>query len=163
MAPLITDLPIVTTALLVLIRLADFRAVLAAISILGGLFVLYLAYENMRSKRVRIGIEGAEPRSLRRGVIMNVLSPHPYLFWFTVGGPTVLKALEQNTSSAAAFIGAFYLLLVGSKIVLALLAGWSRSFLAGRVYVYTMRLLGSVLCLFGIVLLRNGLELIGLL
>ena len=47
-APLITDLPMILVSLLVLTRLTDFRLVLGVISIIGGLFVAYLAYGNFR-------------------------------------------------------------------------------------------------------------------
>jgi hypothetical protein len=45
---------------------------------------------------------------------------------------------------------------------LALVVGKSRAFLEGRIYVYTMRVLGALLFLFALFLFRDGLRLIGL-
>ena len=50
----------------------------------------------------------------------------------------------------------FYLLLVGSKILLALLAARSRRFLAGRAYRTVMRALALLLGLFALLLFREG-------
>jgi threonine/homoserine/homoserine lactone efflux protein len=92
---------------------------------------------------------------------VNALSPHPYLFWFSVGAPTTMKALEQSPAAAISFILSFYGLLIGSKIVLAILAGKSRSFLQGSTYILMMRLLGGVLIVLAGILFRDGFHLLG--
>jgi threonine/homoserine/homoserine lactone efflux protein len=51
-APLITDVPIILISLLVLNRLANFKVILGCISIFGGLFILYLGYESLKTKGV---------------------------------------------------------------------------------------------------------------
>ena len=81
--------------------------------------------------------------------------------WFSVGAPTMTQAMSVHTSASLAFIISFYTFLVGSKIVLAIFVGKSKSFLSGNVYIYTMRFLGLVLCVFAIVLFYDGLKLVG--
>jgi threonine/homoserine/homoserine lactone efflux protein len=93
--------------------------------------------------------------------MVNALNPHPYLFWFSVGAPIMVKAQEENGFGALAFVTSFYVCLVGSKICLALIVGKSRAFLEGRIYVYTMRVLGVLLFVFALLLFRDGLGLIG--
>ena len=44
---------------------------------------------------------------------------------------------------------------------MAILAGKSKSFLAGRFYINTMRIVGSALCILGVILIRDGLRLLG--
>jgi threonine/homoserine/homoserine lactone efflux protein len=58
-APLITDIPIILVSLLVLNRLANFKIILGCISIFGGLFILYLGYECLKTK----GMESATIRA----------------------------------------------------------------------------------------------------
>ena len=58
--------------------------------------------------------------------------------------------------AAALFIVPFYALLVGAKCVVAVIAGRSRRFLQSRYYVYTVRGLGLVLCLFGLMFARDA-------
>ena len=101
------------------------------------------------------------PRSLLKGVLANALNPHPYLFWITVGAPLMLKALNLGVPALIAFLGAFYACLLGAKILLAFLVGRSRRFLAGRVYLYTLRGLGLLLGGLALFLFRDGLKLLG--
>ena len=109
------------------------------------------------------GITLARPvyPSLRKGILVNALSPHPYLFWFTVGTPTTMKALMHGPGSAFSFIVSFYGMLVGSKMLLAILTGKSRAFLQGKAYIMVMRFLGVILLLFALVLFRDGFQLFG--
>ncbi len=127
---------------------------------MGGLFVLYLGWQSIVTKGVELNLQGTRPRSLAKGIIVNTLNPHPYLFWFGVGGPTVTKAMNLGMLAPLAFMGSFYVLLVGSKILIAVLVGKSRSFLVGNGYIYTMRLLGFALCALAIILFRDGFRLL---
>jgi threonine/homoserine/homoserine lactone efflux protein len=160
LSPIITDLPIVLVTLFVLTGLSRFQAVLGVVSIFGGFFVCWLGYQNIRITRVNIRIEIAEENSLKKGIITNFLSPHPYLFWLSVGAPTTVRASNHSIFAAAAFIGGFYALLVGFKIVIAVIFARSRSFLAGRLYICTMRGLGVALVVLGALLVYDGCKLI---
>ena len=160
LAPIITDLPIIILTLFILSKLSGFNTILGIISLLGGCFILYLGFESMGTKGMSIQLGNSKPRSLQKGIVVNLLSPHPYLFWISVGGPLTVKALQQSIVSAAAFIISFYVLLVGSKIVLAITVGKSKSFLTEKSYIYTMRLLGVVLFILAIFLFWDGLELL---
>jgi hypothetical protein len=57
-------------------------------------------------------------------------------------------------------LGSFYLFLVGSKVVLALVVGKSRAFLTGKGYLYIMRILGVVLTAFAFLLLKDAWNLL---
>ena len=160
LAPIITDLPIIILTLFVLSKLSHFQNILGVISLVGGLFVLFMGYESIRTKGVDLNLRELKSKSLTKGVLANALSPHPYLFWFSVGAPTMTKAMSTNISASLAFIISFYIFLVGAKIVLAVLTSKSKSFLRGNVYIYTMRVLGSVLCALAIALFHDGLKLL---
>jgi threonine/homoserine/homoserine lactone efflux protein len=160
LAPIITDLPIIILTIFILSKLSAFHDVLGIISLAGGLFILSMGYQGIRTKGVEIHLEGIKPKSFTKGVLANALSPHPYLFWFSVGAPTMTKAMGQGISAPLAFIISFYVFLVGSKIVLAILIGKSKSLLSGNGYIFTMRFLGLLLCLLAFVLFHDGLELL---
>jgi threonine/homoserine/homoserine lactone efflux protein len=159
-APLITDVPIILISLLVLNRLANFKVILGCISIFGGLFILYLGYESLKTKGVELNLASHSSNSYRKGVITNALNPHPYIFYMTVGAPIVFKSLNQNILSTVLFVGSFLLFLVGSKVVLAMVVERSRSFLQGSVYIWVMRFLGIILLFFSIILFSDGLRLL---
>lgn len=161
-APLVTDLPIVLVSLLVLSRLSELDLVLGLISLVGGGYILYLAYESFRPAPTDTDASGEEPRSLRRGTLVNFLNPHPYLFWITVGAPFILKSWEEGPLAPALFILSFYLLLVGSKVLLAMVVGKSRAFLTGKAYLFALRLLAVMLLVFGLVLIKESFAFIGI-
>jgi threonine/homoserine/homoserine lactone efflux protein len=161
-APLITDVPIILLSLLVLNRLANFKTILGGISILGGLFILYLGYDSLKTKGLEFSLSPAGPSSFKKGIITNALNPHPYIFYMTVGAPIIFKAISLNLLSAFAFIGFFLFFLVGSKVILAMVVERSRAFLKGPVYIGLMRILGALLLLFSILLFREGLKMLSI-
>ena len=162
-APVLTDVPIVLISLYILAKLSQSHIVLGTISILGALFIGYLAYESIAVRGIEITAKEIGIKSLRRGVITNFLSPHPYLFWVMVGAPIVLKAYRMNFMSAVLFIFGFYFFLVGSKITVALMVDKSKSFLKSNAYLYTIRLLGVILLILAILFVRDGLKFFGIL
>ena len=162
LAPVVTDLPIILLTLFVLSGLAGFDPILGIISLVGGLFVLHMGYDSIKTQNVELEVENVAPKSLFKGILTNLLSPHPYLFWFAVGAPTMTKAMEISVGAVLAFLFGFYFFLVGSKVLLAIITGQSKSFLKQNVYLYTLRALGVVLCIFALFLFYDGLKLLGL-
>ncbi len=162
LSPIFTDLPIIIVTLAVLSKLSDFQHILGIISLIGGCVILFMGYESMNPESPESEVSDTKPNSLAKGILANALSPHPYLFWFSVGGPIMSRAINLNVKASIAFIGSFYVLLVGSKMLLAVLVGRSKSFLSGTWYVYTMRLLGLALCILALLLFRDGLKLLGI-
>jgi threonine/homoserine/homoserine lactone efflux protein len=160
-APLITDIPIVLLTIFILSKMTGSDIVLGIISILGGIFIAYLGYDSIRSKGIEVDMQHLRPKSIRRGIIVNMLSPHPYIFWLMVGAPVTLKAYQASAAAAFAFIIAFYAMLVGSKISIALVVDRSKAFLKNRVYIWTLRILGLVLLVFALLLIREGLNYFG--
>ena len=158
--PLLSDLPIVLVTILILTRLSDIRPALGIISILGSIFLVYLAIESLSFKGSDIDTE-TKPQSLKKGLITNLLNPNPYIFWLSIGAPTVVKAMDIGLLSASLFILSFYFSLVGSKIMVAFVTGRSRHFLKSRNFIYTIRALGLVLLIFAALFLKNGLGYFG--
>jgi threonine/homoserine/homoserine lactone efflux protein len=159
-APFITDLPIILFTFLVLSKISNSNIMLAFVSFCGSVFIMKMGVENIRRGGVAIVVGKSRPRSFGRGILANLLSPHPYLFWLSVGMPIMVKAMRVNLAATAVFLAGFYLLLVGSKVLLAVLVGKSKSFLSGNFYINTMRFLGAVLCVLAGVLFYDGVQLL---
>ena len=159
LSPILTDLPIILLTLFVLSKLSNFHGALGAITMLGGCFVLYIGYESISTEGVEIKLVEKRSKFLIKGALTNALSPHPYLFWFSVGAPTMTKAMDLNFVAPVAFIIGFYSFLIGSKVFLAILVGKSKSFMSGTIYIYTMRFLGLILCVLAMFLFYDGLKL----
>ena len=162
LAPLVTDLPIIILSLFILSRLSGFHNILGVISIGGGVLVLTMGIQGIKATGLKVDLKTVKPRSLVKGALVNILSPHPYLFWISVGAPTMTRAKDQHILVAAIFVISFYFLLIGSKIFLAILVGKSKKFLQGRAYIYTTKLLGLALCVLAFFLFREGLVLLNI-
>ena len=159
-SPIITDLPIVLVSTLLVSGFYGLKSVLGLVSMTGGLLLVYLAYENITVSQLGVSGVIGKPRSLFKGALINALSPHPYLFWITVGSPLLLAAYAQSAMDAGAFVVGFYSCLIGAKIILAYMVLRSHRFLSGGAYRWLMRALGIALLIFAVFLFRDGFALL---
>lgn len=130
LAPLVSDGPIVIVTLLLLSQVSDWFQ--RALQIVGGLFVLYLAYSAYRAwKTFETDIPSALPsrnNDLLRAATMNLLSPGPYIFWSTVIGPLVIQAWDVSVWSAVLLVGIFYTAMLSLNMILIILFGQTARF-----------------------------------
>ena len=160
LSPLLTDAPIILIAVLAVDALPAWAA--SALGLVGGIYVVYLGVETMRSARgARLDGDAAPvgaANDLGRGVLVNLLSPHPWLFWITVGAPLLVAQWQRSPWQAAAFLFGFYLLLVGSKLALAVVIAGGRRRLDGPWYGRVLLASGGVLLVFGILLIGQAAQ-----
>jgi len=134
-APLFSDPPAVIIILLLLNQVPP--GFITIISLIGGLFALYLAYglgrqwwEKGRSSSSEVDGEttasdaknpppdeaisqvskenGSTWRITAKGAVMNILSPGVYVFWMFVNGPILHTAFQQSAGFGIAFLIGFY-------------------------------------------------------
>jgi len=154
-SPLLTDVPVIAVAVVLAARLP--MTVLGALGIGGGAFVLWLGAKVLREQTppAEQAADAASPHAdLRRGALTNLLSPHPWVFWITVGAPVLTGG---GIGGAALFLGAFYLMLIGTKVAVAWLVATGRSrLIQGRGYTAALRVSGLLLAAAGILLIIEG-------
>lgn len=160
LAPLVTDAPILALAWFVLSRLEGRSTALGVVALVGALVLTRYAWECLFPPALDAPDRATAPRSLLRGVVANFCNPHPYVFWLTVGMPTVLAAATAGPVAVAGFITVFYATIVGGKIAVAVLAGRFRPFLASRAYRWLMAGLGLSLLSFAFAFARHGIRLL---
>jgi threonine/homoserine/homoserine lactone efflux protein len=157
-APLIADIPIVILTVFILRTIARFNLILSLISFAGAIFAAFLGWESFRSKGLPVSNQAAGIDSLRKGVIAGSLNPHPYLFWATIGAPYLIRAAALNALAPVLFVTGFYLFLVGSKIVIAILTARSRKLLEPKVYLIVMKILGAVMLILAALFVYDGVK-----
>ena len=157
-SPLLTDIPMILLTVFVLAQIPP--EFIRIIQIVGGLFVLWLARGAWLNFRAGgdFGAGGAAASlSARAGVaralMVNLLSPGPYIFWGTVNGPLLLQGLRQSIFDGGAFLVAFY------GTFLAILSGLIVVF--NRMRTLDPRVTRALLLIITILLLVFGLSLIG--
>ena len=137
--------------------LSSMDSVIGGLYLAGACYLAYLSMEQLRFKGTEIAKVSNAAVSFKKGVIVNLLNPAPYLFWLTIGAPLLVQAKEISWAVVAAFLGLFYGFLVGMKLLLAVLIGKNRHLLRGVYYKAVMRGLGIVLLLFAAIFLKNGI------
>lgn len=159
-SPLITDSTIILLTLLILSTFAENDILIGLISIFGACYLAYIGLENLRTKTDKFEVVITRKGAFKRAVITNLLNPHTYLFWISVGSPIILENLKTNASGTVPFLLGFYTCLIGSMVFVALIMDKSKSLIKSKYYSYALRILGIVLILFAIVFLTEGLKLI---
>jgi threonine/homoserine/homoserine lactone efflux protein len=157
-APLITDAPIIAIALVAVDRVAGDPYWLAGLSFAGAAVVAWLGWEAIVHARPPEVAASAATPSLWRGVLANLVNPSPWLFWSTVGAASMLRAATAGWPVVAAFLVAFYLGLVGSKVAVAVLVAGAGGRLTGRGLVLVQRGLGVLLWAFALWLAVDGVR-----
>lgn len=174
-APLVTDLPIVLLSIWLAGAVPE--RLLHGLALVGGAFVIYLGTEIWRDAAatslsdIRAGERGvvqadSEPTDSQPGAkelwqasLVNLLSPHPWLFWIGIGGPQTVGLWRQSGAGAAVgFLFLFYFGLVGSKMLIAIAMGQGRSVLGDAAYRRILQTCAVVMWLLGAWLMVDGLR-----
>jgi threonine/homoserine/homoserine lactone efflux protein len=161
-SPLFTDTPIILLSVFVLLQFSRYREVLGILSLVGAAYIIFLGIKNVRVRPLEKDFPPEQAHSLRKGIITNLLNPHPYLFWITIGAPLIIKAAGVHWTGPVFFLAGFYFCIVGVKILITLLTAASKNILTAKSYIYFMRFLGLVLMVFALFFIRDGLELLGI-
>lgn len=130
---------------------------IGSVSLAGGAFVLYPAWDTSRALPPDTVTTQQSSQSWIREIATNLFSPHPWLFCLTVGAAILAKAMDRSWLAAAAFLSGFYLMLVGSKVLLALLVGRSRNRLKRLPYRAVIRVLAVLLGFFSVLLFAQAM------
>lgn len=155
-APLVSDALVVTGTLLVLNQLPE--QTIGWLALAGAGFVAWMGARTMLDSRDAVlttdaASQRAEARAaLGRAGLVNLLSPHPWLFWATVLGPLVLTRWGSAPVEAVALVVAFYVAIVGAKALIAGLVARGRHLLSDRAYRGALAVAGALLVLAAVVL-----------
>ena len=160
LALFITDLPIMLASVLLIRQLDGVHQMLGVVSLFGAALLCRMGWQTFRTPGIAALAGQAGSGSLSRAILTNLLSPHPYLFWLTVGASYLTR--KPGLLAPALFLLGFYLCLIGSKVVLAVSVAYSRGLLSGAALKWVFRVLGLSLGVLAIGLLREGWVLLGL-
>ncbi len=151
-APLLTDAPIITLTVAVISAIPE--GTVRIIAVAGGLMLVAMGgWEIVKARgNAEQGGESARSDDILRGVLVNGLSPHPWLFWIGVGAPVLVTAWRLSPGRATAYLVGFYLTIIGAKVAIAAVVAAGRQRLSTE---WRYRLLvggGGLLIVFGVLL-----------
>ena len=125
LAPLVSDGPIIALCLLVLSQVPE--SLERFLYLASGLFILYLAFNSYESwKNFDTELPEAEigtQQSIWKAVLMNMLSPGPYIFWSLVTGPILIRGWWESPLYGVSFMLAFYSSMISSLCAIIFLFG----------------------------------------
>lgn len=123
LAPLISDGPIIALVFLVLSNVPDWF--IQTLRFVSGLFIFYLSYGAYQSyKQFGISTEeliDAPQHTLSRAIMLNFVSPGPYIFWGFISGPILVQAWSESVVWGVSFVASFYISFVGLMGILIML------------------------------------------
>lgn len=152
--PLLSDGPIIVVVFLILSQVPDWF--LTVLKIVGGLFILYLAYGAFKASSQQINLENAKPsQGLWKGVLMNFFNPNPWIFWSLTGVPILLEGFREATSHGASFLLGFYTAMIPTLLVLVVIFA-TAAYLGPKVNQTLQKVAALVLAGFGVYQLAQG-------
>lgn len=179
-APLISDPLIVFTIVFLLDQIPD--SITQLVGILGGLFAFYIAFGIYRQWKEAYSGSDQEKKSgtdiqeeiqigskikisgnfreylgiLTKGVIVNILSPGLYLYWFFISGPILLSALDISFLTGISFLAGFYIMMTSGLLGIVFIFNFSRRFGPGVIRILTLISI-LILITFAVILIAQGL------
>ncbi len=153
MAPLRTACPIILLSLGLLSYFSGAEYFIAVISLLGGVYLFYLAKGMLFSSGLAASGDPGGAIGLSGMLKVNLLNPNPYMFWITIGG-----AYFDNDKPlvTVGFVLILLITIVTSKSLIACVTSVFREQVKGAVYLWITRGLGLVLAAYGGVYLNRS-------
>lgn len=163
LSPLMTDIPIVILMLVILGQLPPVG--IEIIRIIGGLVVLLLAWRGWQAYRRGVSLptsqespaQGETRQTILKGMVVNLTNPGPYIFWGTIMGPTMIRALETSALHAAAFVAGFYVTFIGIMLIFLVVFDRARTLPPHAVRLLSL-LSVIVLVILGLSLINAGVQ-----
>jgi len=142
LSPLITDAPIITISAWMWLQATSLSGVEAILYLAGAAFLTWLGIDGLRSASPTFDeIESPqEERSLRRGIITNLLNPNPWMFWTLAGAPFMVAAWNQSAWMPFAFVIPFLSVLIGIKILIAVTFHRSKDWMSDGGLLWAIRI-----------------------
>jgi threonine/homoserine/homoserine lactone efflux protein len=158
LVPLMSDLPIIAAVVFILAVIP--HAWVIGLRLVGGFFLLYLAWSAVRTaRRMAAASDAAMPshhRGLFQAVLINLLNPNPYLFWSMVAGPILVTGWRETPVNGVAMLAVFYAIMILINAGIILLVSTTRRW-SPRVRQWLMVFSAAGLAAFGVYQLWLGI------
>jgi threonine/homoserine/homoserine lactone efflux protein len=152
--PLLSDGPVILIVFAILSQVPDWF--LTVLKIVGGLFILYLAYGAFRASNQQLTLSEAKPaQGLLKGIFMNFFNPNPWIFWSLTGVPILLEGFRQTANHGVSFIAGFYAAMIPTLLALVVIFA-TAAYLGPKVNQTLQKVAALALAGFGIYQLIQG-------
>jgi threonine/homoserine/homoserine lactone efflux protein len=164
LVPLASDGPVMISLFFLLSQLPVWFT--NVLRIIGGIFILYLAWDAYKTsrKKVDISVDSVPPNlpqaSFIKGVTMNLLNPNVYIFWATIGVPTILTGWQISPWHGISFALGFYATMIPMTMLWIFLLG-TVGYLKPTVQRIISWVIVGLLVIVGFTMIINGVSSLG--
>jgi threonine/homoserine/homoserine lactone efflux protein len=144
--PIITDIPLIILLLFFYKQVLDLNTLIKITSFLGSLALFYYGFKDLFLNKPHINLNENTTKTLKKGIIVNVLNPHAYIFWGLIGVPQILKG---SFLEGILFLISFFTGISSTMLLIAFITAKSKEFLESKYYIFMIKFSGFTLILFG--------------
>lgn len=158
--PLASDGPVMISLFFLISQLPIWFTHL--LRIVGGIFILYLAWDAYQTARKKVQLTPEttpttfNQTSFFKGVTMNLLNPNVYIFWATIGVPTILTGWQTSPWLGISFALGFYATMIPVTMLWIVLLG-TVGYLKPNVQKIIGWIIVALLVIVGITMIYNGI------
>ena len=150
-APIFTDGPLILFSIYIASWIANHPLVFCGISIVGAIFLSRMGIECFNPEILDIDSTDIDlSKSLKKGILTNLLNPNAYIFWLLIGGPLMATAADTEPVAPFAYAISFILSIVIVKILLAYFISKAQVNLSSERYLLALKICG--IAMFGFAL-----------
>ena len=159
-APIFTDGPLIIFSIFLAGWIATQPLVFCGIAILGAIFLTRMGMECFYPEIPDIDTNDVDlSKSLKRGILTNLLNPNAYIFWLLVGGPLMATAADTEPIAPYAYAISFILSIVLVKMIIAYFFSKAQVNFSSKNYQLALRICGIAMLFFASTLVYKAFEL----
>ena len=150
-APIFTDGPLILFSIYLASWIANQPLVFCGISIVGAIFLSRMGIECFNPQIPDIDSTDIDlSKSLKKGILTNLLNPNAYIFWLLIGGPLMATAADTEPVAPFAYAISFILSIVIVKILLAYFISKAQVNLSSERYLLALKICGIAMFCFAL-------------
>ena len=159
-APIFTDGPLILFSIFMAGWIATQPLVFCGIAILGAIFLTRMGMECFYPEIPDIDTNDVDlSKSLKRGILTNLLNPNAYIFWLLVGGPLMATVADTEPIAPYAYAISFILSIVLVKMTIAYFFRKAQVNFSSKNYQLALRICGIAMLVFASTLVYKAFEL----
>lgn len=156
LVPSILDLLFVPLSIVFAGAIASYSSVIGSLSLVGAVFLMFLAYRNIRARKIDVSRPSKPSSSMMKAIVADFLNPYLYIFWFSVAIPIFAKG---NLAGSILFAIALSISTFLGHFGLAVLVALIRKRLLDYLH-WIIRLLSIPLFIVAMIFIREGMRLL---
>ena len=148
-APIFTDGPLILFSIFMAGYIADQPLLFCGIAVLGAIFLTRMGMECFNPYIPEIDATVLDlTKSLKKGILTNLLNPNAYIFWLLIGGPLMATAADSEPIAPFAYAISFLVSIVSVKITIAYFFSKAQVNLSSDGYLLTLKICGFAMFIF---------------